>query len=925
MNRPPAWISLTLVTALAVLPGCLLRDREGWFHDESVAHFNAVATELEAPNVESSSSPDTLGALAPLTIRNDQPTEYWELSLEETVQTAISNSQVLRDLGGAVIRSPGAIETVYSPAVVDTDPRFGVDAALSAFDAQFNVLTDFANNDRALNNELLGGGTRLLKQETFNVQTELLKRSATGGEFAVRKNIGYDANNAPSNLFPHAYNANVEFEARQPLLQGAGSLFNRIAGAEVNGRNRNLSRFPGDYNGVLIARINTDVQLTDLEMGLRDLVSNVENTYWDLYYAYRDLDAKIAARDAALETWRRVHALFEANRRGGEAEKEAQAREQYFQFQEEVENALTGRLLDGTRTNNGSRGGTFRGTGGVHVVERRLRLLMGISLSDGRLIRPSNEPTLARVAFDWPELVTESLCRREELRRQKWIIKRRELELVASRNFLMPRMDAFGQYRFRGFGESLIDNNTGGNQRFDNAFQDLTTGDFQEWQLGVELSVPIGFRQGHAGVRNAELLLSRERAVLKEQERQIIHDLADIVAEMERSYAVAQTAYNRRLAAQEQLKAVQAAYDADKSPLDQVLSAQRRVADSDERYHRALVEYAISIKNIHFEKGSLLDHNQVFLSEGPWPGKAYFDAARRERWRGKEKPMNFALRMTPPVSNGAVTQEAIPHSAEMEFASEEVLHESEIGANGLPLGAWPTEIDTPVMESIPGSREPGSILRGPIHRGEEVLPQEELDTPFKDDPLAPPGELPAQPNLDSLFPPGASTQSNRVSSVAFTSEVVEEPTLTGGVQLPRFARPEQPSLNPPDPQNLSSFAPFKKVREVFQETLSTVAVMPGEEPVASPEAGTSGQGPVARMILRVLPESTSEAAPSEARSAAGLDAGSDRLAWPAGAPATASSRQGAISSAASSAGGKSGLQLSPTARGVSEKPTNLRR
>src|SRR5690606_39038557 len=131
--------------------------------------------------------------------------------------------------------------------------------------------------------------------------------------------------------------------------------------------------------------------------GLRDLVSNVENTYWDLYYAYRDLDAKIAARDAALETWRRVHALFEANRRGGEAEKEAQAREQYFQFQEEVENALTGRLLDGTRTNNGSRGGTFRGTGGVHVVERRLRLLMGISLSDGRLARPSDQPTLVHV------------------------------------------------------------------------------------------------------------------------------------------------------------------------------------------------------------------------------------------------------------------------------------------------------------------------------------------------------------------------------------------------------------------------------------------------------------------------------------------------------------------------------------------------
>ena len=915
---------MLLVIAMAVLPGCLMRDREKIFEDDDfVEHFNAVATEIESPNIESMTSPDVLGALAPMTIRDDQPTEYWNLSLEEAVQTAISNSQVLRDLGGAVIRSPGAINTVYGPATVDTDPRFGVDAALSAFDAGLRVATEFANNDRALNNELLGGGTRLLKQETASMQAELFKRSATGGEFAVRKNVGYDANNAPSNLFPHAYNANVEFEARQPLLQGAGSLFNRIAGAEVNGRNRNLSRFPGDYNGVLIARINTDVQIADLEIGLRDLVSNVENTYWDLYYAYRDLDAKIAARDSALETWRRVHALFEAKRRGGEAEKEAQAREQYFQFQEEVENALTGRLLDGTRTNNGSRGGTFRGTGGVHVVERRLRLLMGISLSDGRLARPSDQPTLVHVVFDWPELVTESLCRREELRRQKWVIKKRELELIASRNFLMPRLDAFGQYRFRGFGESLIDNNTGGNQRFDNAYQDLTTGDFQEWQLGVELSMPIGFRQAHAGVRNAELLLSRERAVLKEQERQIVHDLADAVAEMERCYTVSQTAYNRRLAAQEQFKAVSAAFDADKAPLDQVLSAQRRVADSDQRYHRTLVEYALSVKNIHFEKGSLLDHNQVFLAEGPWPGKAYFDAARRERWQGKEKNMNFILRMTPPISDGAVPQEAMPPSAALVEGEETIQYADE---NGLPL-----------MEAIPGSGKPGSLNR------EEVFPLEELDTPFEDDPLAPPGEMPAGPASGASLPEksyrtGLETENSGVSSVAFTTEVIEEPTLADGVRLPGPAQPANPAMNPPDPQNISSFAPFKAVRDVLKETISTVAVLPEESPTPVDEGPANEKGPVARMILRVLPEASSEE--SQERTATVVKSGNQgHLVWPTGEPAMvnpkgttySSSARSENNSSASSASavqqtsGQRAIQLSPTTRGVSEKPTRLRR
>ena len=41
---------------------------------------------------------------------------------------------------------------------------------------------------------------------------------------------------------------------------------------------------------MLVARLNSDVALTDFEIAVRDLVSNVENAYWDLYYGYRVLD-----------------------------------------------------------------------------------------------------------------------------------------------------------------------------------------------------------------------------------------------------------------------------------------------------------------------------------------------------------------------------------------------------------------------------------------------------------------------------------------------------------------------------------------------------------------------------------------------------------------------------------------------------------
>ena len=239
-----------------------------------------------------------------------------------------------------------------------------------------------------------------------------------------------------------------------------------------------------------------------------------------MYFAYRDLDAKVAARNSALDTWRRIHAQFEKGRRGGEASKEAQAREQYYRFQEDAQNALNGKLMDGTRNVNGSSGGTFRGNGGVYVAERRLRLLIGLPISDGRLIRPSDEPLRAKVVYNWECSLNEALSRRSELRRQKWQIKKREAELVANKNFLLPQLNLTGRYRWRGFGNTLFPN--GGTGEFNNAVSDLVSGDYQEWQTGVELSFPIGFRRAYAAVRHAELQLARERELLFEQESAIV-------------------------------------------------------------------------------------------------------------------------------------------------------------------------------------------------------------------------------------------------------------------------------------------------------------------------------------------------------------------------------------------------------------------
>ena len=693
---------ILMLASTMVLPGgCALKDPHPFKANIPAGTYEKVATEIEYPTESSctqAAAEDTLSAQAPWTLKTDGTPEYWDMTLEEAIHLTLENSRVLRDLGGAVVRAPATVRTAMDPAAVETDPRTGVEAALSQFDAQFLTSTYWEKNHRALNNEFFGGGTRILFQDDAVHQTAITKKSVTGTQFTVRHNVDYDANNAPGNLFPSAWNANVEAEIRHPLLQGAGVEFNRIAGPQNQ---------PGVYTGVLLARLNTDVALTDFEISVRDLVSNVENAYWDLYYGYRVLDARVKARDAALDTWRKIHALFEVNRRGGEAEKEAQARSQYFAFQQEVQNALSGEPYEQSRNWNGLPSGAFRTTGGVLLAERRLRLLMGLTSSDGKLLRPKDEPVAAKVEFDWNQVTSEATTRRAELRRQKWQIRRRELELIASKNNLLPRLDAVGRYRWRGFGDQLFPDGPAPappNQQFDNAYENLTSGNFQEWQLGFELNMPIGFREAHVAARNAELLLARERAILRDQQREIVHKAADAISEMDRAYAVLQTSYNRLAANRDQLGAVQAAYDNDKVPLDLFLDAQRRVADAETDYHLNRSRYSLSMKNVHFVKGTLLEYDGVFLAEGPWPTDAYHDAAEREAQRGKPRPLNYASSRAPALSVGPFDQE--PGTA-MQSAST--------------TGALP-ETTTPAPDTLPA---PSDVQPLPP-AGSDVLP---LGTP----------------------------------------------------------------------------------------------------------------------------------------------------------------------------------------------------
>ena len=416
------------------------------------------------------------------------------------------------------------------------------------------------------------------------------KRSATGGLYTLRDVKIFDRNNQQSNRFgPYTWDSFLEAQVRQPLMLGAGSEFNRIAGPGAQ---------PGQLNGVLLARVRTDITLVDFERSVRDFVAEIENAYWDLYFAYRDLDSKIEARDQALRTLNKL----ELKKDQGRIEKQ-QALEQLWRFESDVVDSLNGRPLDGTRSNNGSTGGTFRSTGGVRISERRLRLILGMPINDQKLLYPSDQPSLAQLDFDWEASISDALTHREELRRQRWVIKQRELELIANRNFLKPQLDAIAAYRIRGF---------------DSQFNTPLDNDFQEWSLGLDYLMPLGYRRGHAAVRHTQLSLARESQVLQEQERAVHFGLSNAVNEAKRAYENLIIQRNRFEAVQGQIKGLDERYKTGQvEQLFVLLEAQRRSLDATIRYHQSAVEYQLAVRNVNLERGTLLSYCNVFLNESP--------------------------------------------------------------------------------------------------------------------------------------------------------------------------------------------------------------------------------------------------------------------------------------------------------------------
>jgi outer membrane protein TolC len=624
-------LALVVSAAVVVLAGCFYRkgpDELHYLGSDGPDYYKDVATSIEYPTTEEERPAQVATTNEPHTIFSRQKDQVWDLTLSQALEMALANNKIIRTAasfttpGNPLLTNPNGVESVYDPAIQETGVLFGargVEAALSDFDAQLAVTNTAGFNQNIVNSPVqnVGAGAgSVLQQNTDAFNATLTKTFANGGQIQFQDTWNYLNVNAPGVLFPSSYSGFAKVSYTQPLWAGSGVEFTRIAGVV----NSAFSAVTGVSQGVAIARINDDVSLGAFEVSALILLRDTENTYWNLYLQYRLYHTAVVAHNSALRSWREAKAKLDiGGATGFTPVDEATARDQLYNTRGAAE----------TNLNN------------LYNAETSLRRLLGLPVNDGRIIRPVDEPPIAKFVPDWYSSLTEALTRRPELRTQKWQIKSLELQLRAAKSLVHPQLNFVGSYQVNAFGNDLISQQSQISQPFSSAFASLAEAEQTGWTAGFQFSMPIGFRAAWSQVRQYEIRIAKAREGLAVDEMEIAQELAVAFQNVAVNYQTAQSYFNRRLATERELALYEYQYEVGTTTLSFVLTAQSNLASAEQSYYTSLVNYAEAIMDLNYRKGTLLDYHNVTLAESDWTPDAYRDAVRNAWARSHAIPAKF--------------------------------------------------------------------------------------------------------------------------------------------------------------------------------------------------------------------------------------------------------------------------------------------
>jgi outer membrane protein TolC len=500
--------------------------------------------------------------LPPRTVTDPRPdTPEWPLALDAAIRIALENASIVRTLAGATATASG--RTIYDTAIVNTT----IDQEQARFDPVLkqNNLFSRTNTPFAVSDpfDLSRSFITSTPTDAYRSDLGLTKTNVLGGQWALDW-VENPTRFAAPGLFPlNPENpSSVTLSYTQPLLQGAGFRVNTAP--------------------IVIARLNTEQSYFQYKDSVQELVRGVIEGYWTLVQARTDAWARKIQVELSEETYKREQAKLKAGL--GDLPTVAQARVTFNQF----------------------RANLIAADASVLSREGALRNLLGLPPSDGWRIVPVTAPTSERLRPDWKGLVDLAEVRRPDIVELKIITEADRVRLVQAENQALPRLDAVALYRWNGLSGEMPNE------------QHLSTsvGQFTDWSVGVNFSVPLGLRQGRAQVREQKLMIARDLANVQQGLHAAVHELAATVRDLDSAYEQYQAYKETRTAADVNVRAQDANFKAGRGIYLNVQQALTDWGNAVSSEAQQLLTYNVALANLERQTGTILEtHGLVFFEE----------------------------------------------------------------------------------------------------------------------------------------------------------------------------------------------------------------------------------------------------------------------------------------------------------------------
>jgi outer membrane protein TolC len=442
----------------------------------------------------------------------------------------------------------------FNPAISTTQ----VVEAEAAFDTVFAARANFNEANSPAFSALAASDS---STRTFDVG--LNKLLPTGAVVSAGWNVLRQERDLQFDAINPVYFDDMHASLRQPLLRGFGLDYNRSA--------------------ISISRINRRISGYEFERQVQDHLVNVERTYWQLVVARRN----IVIRARLITEFQRTYDYL-------------YARKDFDATQVEITDAKS--RLDAQIA---SYADVLQE---VFDTEDRLKGQLNapdLNLIDDIEIIPTEFMNADGVVVDRFAELEAALEHRQELKQAELAIESARIFVGQAKNETLPRFDLTLSYSYDALGVSFHD-----------AWQNLSDLDFHTYVIGLEFEVPIGNRGPQSRLKRARLEHDRAVTQLKLSIETILEQVNTAIRTLQTSYQQIATTLQTVESFKEQVKAIEdRAERRDPDQLNRELNARQNVASSRQALLNVLAEYNFAISGLERAKGTLLEYNNIKITD----------------------------------------------------------------------------------------------------------------------------------------------------------------------------------------------------------------------------------------------------------------------------------------------------------------------